>query len=165
MSGVPIADLAYELRMLFGAAKICQLFDEDGNIGNPVNYAKDSVYVHTRNLYNFFAADTRNDARITQFTTHTFDLSFYDTWIGALHDHALHIKDSRHTPTNIVNGKHLNEQIQNFADDIEKLWRDWIANTPSTLSLKAQLEDALTHAHEQAQGDYDLLKKRLSKKT
>lgn len=160
MSNVPISDLAYELRMLLGAAKICQLSDEYC-LGNLVNYPKDSVYLHARNLYNFFAADTRNDAKITQFTPHQFDLTLYRTWIGALHNHASHIKTSRHTPTNIVGGEHLNEQPQKFANDIEKLWIDWIDNTTAQ-PLKAQLQDALDAARLEAQGDYDSLKQRLS---
>lgn len=160
MATVPIDDLAYELRMLFGAAKICQLFDEY-NVDNPVNYAKDSVYLHARNLYNFFAADTGNDAKVTQFTRHQFDLTFYRIWIGPLHDHASHIKTARHTPTNVINGEHLNEQTQKFADDIEKLWIDWINHT-SDPSMKMRLKDAHDKARREAQDDYDSLKLRLS---
>lgn len=158
---VPIDDLAYELRMLFGAAKLCQLLDKQ-DVGNPVNFMKDSVYLHTRNLYNFFAANTGNDAKVTQFTTHTFNLSFYNTWIDALHDHALHIKTSRHTPTNVVGADRLNEQIQNFATDIEGLWNDWIAHTTPGSSLETKLKDALAKAHKEAQDDYDSLEKRLA---
>jgi hypothetical protein len=159
MNTVPIEDIAYELRMLLGAAKICQLFDEY-NVGNPVNYAKDAVYLHARNLYNFFAADTRNDAKVTQFTQHQFDLTLYRTWIGPLHDHASHIKTSRHTPTNVINGEHLNEQIQKFASDIEKLWDEWSRITPAS-TLKTQLEEALNDARTQSWDDYDSFKKRL----
>lgn len=157
---MPINDLAYELRMLFGAAKICRLFDEYG-IGNPINYPKDSVYLHCRNLYNFFAANTNNDAKVTQFTQHQFNLTFYGTWIDALHDHASHIKTSRHTPTNVVNGDHLKDQVQKFTKDIENLWIDWIDHT-TNLRMKTQLKDALDKARREAQDDYDSLKKRLS---
>lgn len=159
MAIVPIIDLAYELRMLLGAAQICQLFDEF-NVGNPVNYFKDSAYLHARNLYNFFAADTRNDAKVSQFTQHHFDLTLYRTWKSALHNHASHIKTSRHTPTNVINGAHLNEQPQKFADDIVKLWADWINHTTDP-QLKAQLQDGLNAAHAEAQDDYDSLKLRL----
>ena len=162
MATVPITDLAYELRMLLGAAKLCQLF-EAYDVGNQVNFFKDSVYLHSRNLYNFFAANANNDAKVTQFipqTVHTFDLSLYNTWIGPLHDHASHIKTSRHTPTNVINGVHLNEQVQNFANDIERLWTDWINHT-SNSALKTQLEDALNEARDQSQDDYNSLKKRL----
>jgi hypothetical protein len=160
MSTVPIIDLAYELRMLFGAVRICRLFDEF-NVGNPVNYPKDSAYLHARNLYNFFAADTRNDAKVTQFTHHQFDLTLYRTWKDALHNHASHIKTSRHTPTNVHDREHLNKQPQKFADDIEKLWVDWIAHTTDP-RLKAQLKDGLSAARLEAQDDYDSLKQRLS---
>ncbi|HSX07529.1 MAG TPA: hypothetical protein VLG11_01415 [Candidatus Saccharimonadales bacterium] len=159
MNTIPIPDLAYELRMLLGAAKQCQLFEEF-DIGNPINYMKDSVYAHTRNLYNFFSANARNDAKVTQFTQHAFDLTFYRTWKSALHDHALHVKTSRHTPSNIVGGQHLNEQIQNFANDIEGLWEEWSNNT-SDLQLKTELEEALNDARTQANDDYLSLKERL----
>lgn len=159
MNTVPIPDLDYELRMLLGAAKQCELFEEY-NIGNPINYIKDSVYIHARNLYNFFKANANNDAKVTQFTLHQFDLSLYDTWIDALHTHASHIKTSRHTPNNIVGGQHLNEQIQNFAADIESLWEEWINNT-SDQQLKTQLEEALNSARLKANDDYISLKKKL----
>lgn len=158
---VPISDLAYELRMLLGAAKQCELFEEY-DIGNPINYAKDSVYTHTRNLYNFFKANARNDATVTQFTQHAFDSVFYDTWIDALHDHVLHIKTSRNTPTNIVGGQHLNQQIQNFADDMERLWQEWADNTTDP-QLKTELEEALVEARTQANDDYVSLKQRLTR--
>lgn len=156
---VPLKDLEYELRMLLGAAIIYSLLEKI-NAGNPVNYVRDSVYLHARNLYNFFSADTRNDAKVTQFTQHSFDLSFYDTWKDALHTHASHIKTSRHTPNNVINGEHLNEQIQKFASDIESLWQDWMDHTINT-QLKVQLNDALVRARREAQNDYDSLARKL----
>jgi len=159
MNTVPIDDLEYELRMLLGAAKQCQLFDEH-DIGNPINYAKDSIYLHARNLYNFFSANTANDARVTKFTSHQFNLTFYGIWIDALHNHASHIKESRRTPTNVVNGDHLKDQVQKFASDIEGLWTDWINHTTDP-QLKTRLKDALKSARQEAQDDYDSLKKRI----
>ena len=146
--------------MLFGAAKLCKLF-EVNDLGNPVNYFKDAVYLHSRNLYNFFSSNTNNDAKVSAFTSHQFNLSLYNTWKGALHDHALHIKCSRGTPTNVINGVHINEQIQHFATDIDGLWKEWIRNT-NDLSLKKELQDALTKAKRESTDDYDKLQKQLA---
>ena len=146
--------------MLLGAAKLTTLL-ETRHAGNLINYTKDSTYLHIRNLYNFFAADARNDAKVTQFTSHTFNLSLYTIWKSALHDHAAHIKTSRHSPTNVIAGVHLNEKIQDFAIDIEALWTEWINNT-SDQNLKIQLTDALASSRTAAQADYDYLDKKLS---
>ncbi len=150
---IPINDLRYELRMLLGAAKVCELF-ETTQMGNVVNYIKDSAYMHARNLYNFFAADTKNDAKVTQFTNHKFDLIMYETWKDALHSHVLHIKSNRHTPTNIVNNTHLNTIIPVFAKNVTDLWQEWIDNTEQN-ELKETLIGALMTAQKEAQDDYN----------
>ena len=49
-------DLFYELRMLLGAAAMCDAAEKH-NCGNVVNYFKDSVYLHARILYAFFTND------------------------------------------------------------------------------------------------------------
>lgn len=145
-----IEDLGYELRMLIGASEIAEALDS----GNQVNYVKDSVYLHARNLYNFFSSSARYDAKVSQFTNHIFDLSFYDLWKDPLHRHVLHIMDSRTSPNNVINGEHINEQTKNFAEDIKKLWNDWIDNTTDP-ALKSELEHSLNQAIEEAGNDLD----------
>ena len=160
-TSINIDDLKYELRLLLGAAKISKVL-EKASTGNAVNYAKDSVYLHARNLYNFFASDTSNDARVTQFTNHSFDLSLYNLWIGALHDHALHIKTKRsYNVSNVVNGIHLNDTTQDFADDIKRIWTEW-RDITTDAAIKAQLTEALNTAEQESEDDAVLLAKKLS---
>jgi|GEM_PF-2085128 len=162
---VPIEDLKYELRLLLGAAKICELNEQNKgrDIGNTINYFKDSAYIHVRNLYNFFAANTGNDAKVTQFTTQIFDVSLYtNTWKDALHTHVLHIKTSRNKPNNVIKGVHLNEMIPIFARDIEKLWQEWI-DTTENIPFKIILICTLEKAKENAQNDCDNVEKILAK--
>lgn len=160
---VPIEDLAYELQLLLGSAEVVKKLeaydkkqtDDKDKVGNLINYFKDSAYMHARNLYNFFAADTKNDAKVTQYiNTYLFDLTTYRQWIDALHDHALHIKTKRGTTSksNVINGKHLNEMVPDFADDIKKMWQDWIDNTTNS-TTRTELEDALKSAEESAESD------------
>lgn len=160
---VPIEDLAYELQLLLGSAKIVGKIEEYDQsqdtdkykLGNLVNYFKDSAYLHARNLYNFFAANTKNDAKVTQYiNTYLFDLSIYDKWSDGLHDHVLHIKTKRgvDAKTNVVDRAHLNEMVPTFAKDIRKLWQNWINNTPNE-QLKKQLEGALEDADSASDND------------
>ena len=151
---VDIQDLRYELRMLLGAVKISCLF-ESSNLGNLVNYVKDSAYVHIRNVYNFFEAKSRNDAKATQFTKHSFDVALYHEWSDALHQHVLHIKTKRTHPNNINKSRiHINQMIPIFAYDIQKLWKELIGQVKD-LCVKTQLEDAFLTAEKEAQEDYE----------
>ncbi len=154
-----LPDLEYELRMLLGAAKIVDFLEQNSTAGNLINYYKDSAYLHTRNLYNFFKANTGNDARITSYgySNASFDLSLYNTWIGPLHDHAHHIKSSRTTPNNVISGSHINEQIVNFANDIEKIFNDWV-NIVTDVTVKQLLVDILARANTDALNDLKMIK-------
>lgn len=153
-----LVDLQYELRMLLGATGMCRLFDEQ-DLGNPVNYFKDAVYLHARNLYNFFGTSTRNDAHVKNFTQHAFDLSLYTAWSAALHNHVMHIKPGRINPNNVINGIHINEMIYEFTKDIESLWQDWVNHSGSV--SKSKLERILAIARKGAQEDYRITKERL----
>ncbi|MBL8015338.1 MAG: hypothetical protein JNK26_04085 [Candidatus Doudnabacteria bacterium] len=155
-----IEHLEYELRMLLGADQMIKLCALKREIGNPVNYFKDSAYMHTRNLYNFFS-NKRNDANVEDFIQYPFDVTVYNKWSDALHSHALHIKSDRVTPSNVVDGQHLNEQVPNFVSDILRLWQDWIDATNSQTD-KQVLVDALARAQKEAQDDYDSMNLRLT---
>lgn len=151
MDKVNVQDIQYELRMLLGAVKLCESSKKD-DIGNIINYFKDSVYVHTRNLYNFFMANASNDAKVTAFGDYFFDSELYRTWKSALHNHVLHIKPQRNNPNNVISGKHLNEMTLHFKTDISRLWDEWIKNTTDK-TLKKQLEEAKEKAEKEAQDD------------
>jgi len=157
-----LKDLFHELRMLLGAAKMAKLFNENG-MGNPENYFKDSVYLHARNLYNFFRGDARHDASVYDYVVHVFDVDLYIKWKNPLHNHVLHIKNTRTEANNEINGVHINTMIQAFANDIEKLWQNWIDVTidPKTKKL---LRDLLKEAQEQADGDYNISVSRIMDK-
>ena len=152
-------DLFYELRMLLGASKTTQLFDEK-SMGNPTNFFKDSVYLHIRNLYNFFWGNANNDASVYDYIIHVFDVSLYIKWKKALHKHVLHIKNTRAKADNEVHGEHLNTMTQNFTSDIVNPWKEWIEVTTDK-SIKALLEQTLEIAQKEAQDDYDSLKEKI----
>ena len=86
--------LFYELRMLLGAAKMIKLFDEN-DMGNPSNYFRDSVYLHARNLYNFFDGEATYDSSIHTYVNYVFDVSLYIKFKSQLHAKVLHIGEPR----------------------------------------------------------------------
>jgi hypothetical protein len=146
--------------MLFGAAKMWNLAN-DKDFGNPTNYFMDAAFVHARNLYNFFTGRAVHDASVRQFTQEQFDLSLYYTWKDALHNHVLHVNDSRSSPNNVIGRVHLNKQVQKFADDIGTLWEKWI-NITTDQTLKSQLEKALEKARKESQDDYNFVEQKLA---
>ena len=156
-------DLAdYELRQLLGAAKTVKLFD-DNDLGNICSLTRDAIYLHARNLYNFFHGVARNDASVYEFTNHVFNVSLYIKWKGPLHNHVLHIKDSRVRPNNEIDGVHISRVALDFVDDIERLWQDWI-NVITDSKLKKLLQDGLEKARHDAKNDFDETKLRLKDK-
>ncbi len=146
-------DLFYELRMLLGASKMASLSSER-KLGNLENYFKDSAYLHIRNLYNFFSECSIHDARVHEFVDCDFDLQLYKKWKGPLHNHVLHIKDTRTRANNIKSGGHLNKMVQTFTEDIKNLWQDWIEATADKTE-KELLQSLLLKAQEQADDDYN----------
>src|ERR1035437_5595583 len=125
-------DLFYELRMLLGAAKMCQL-SEEIELGNPVNYFKDSIYIHARNLYIFFINKSSNndDLLIGQLEAKgvysQLKPKYYGEWRNAWNKYVMHLRNNRSTDTKISNQHKdgLSEQSQNFAVDITRLFREW----------------------------------------
>jgi hypothetical protein len=55
-------DLAYELQLLLGADEIVSFIEtqEPDTFGNIVNYFKDSIYLHSRNLLNAVTAEAHD---------------------------------------------------------------------------------------------------------
>lgn len=156
---VEIEDLEYELRMLLGAAQLQQL-TSDKLPGNIENYFKDSVYVHVRNLYNFFVKPTSgNDDSITLFGTRLMTSRLYPhPWQVGINTNVMHVNGRRSAGHNVHNGKHINECISDFADDIERMWLEWIAITQDA-GLKVKLEEALAKARQESQNDVTFFKR------
>lgn len=157
---VSIEDLKYELRMLLGAAEIVKQVEQHDDVqnkdtqkfGNIVNYFKDSAYLHTRNLYNFFSGCAVHDGSVHDYTLYAFNLSLYKKWKKPLHQHVLHISNARSKPRNKIDGAHINTQIPCFAKDIESLWDKWIEVTTDSREKRA-LQGALTRAQNEAKDD------------
>jgi hypothetical protein len=156
---VAIKHLEYELRMLFGAAKLQQLISSKLP-GNIENYLKDSVYVHVRNLYGFFVeASTGNDDSISLFGEQPMTSTLYPRpWRAGINTNVMHIRDRRADGHNVHNGKHINECIEDFVDDIERMWLEWITITQNQ-SLKKELEEALANARRQSRDDLEYFKR------
>lgn len=150
--------LVYELRHLLGAAIIVSEFKNQPaiKIGNNINYFKDSAYVHTRNLYNFFLSKSNNDLKITKYLTNDFNLKLCIEWLEAINRHVLHISPDRNDPRNYINGKWLYDQIPAFAEDISQLWHEWIEAT-GVDDEKQQLVVVFEKAYSDAQADCDQL--------
>lgn len=136
--------LGYELQMLLGAAAATKVFDEY-KLGNVCSATRDSIYLHTRNLYNFFCTKSRNDRHINEFghTRMTSPLSTDEE--DALHSHALHIKKEREYSINPVD---LSKIALRFEDDMVNLWEQW--GKASQGDVKTLLSDTLLEAKESA---------------
>lgn len=159
-------DLAlYELRQLLGAGQVLKHMDENA-YGNICSLMRDCIYLHARNLYNFFHGCAEHDASVYEFTKHDFDVSLYIKWKPALHNHVLHARDSRRNPNNAGRGQQLSDVALDFVDDIEKLWSDWIlvAEKEEKTDLHDLLTNGLKEAKEQADDDLSGLNSKESKK-
>jgi len=134
--------LGYELQMLLGAAAATKVFDEY-DLGNVCSITRDSIYVHTRNLHNFFCTNSRNDRHVDEFGTSIMKSPLSTDEVDALHSHALHVKKERAHSANPV---HLAAVALRFADDIVLLWEQWINDAQGV--VKTTLVEALTEAKE-----------------
>lgn len=143
--------LFYELRMLLGAKKVLEVFDEN-EMGNICSLVRDSIYLHARNLYNFFSGKARNDASIGIFSDHEYNLGLYETYGDELHEAALHIKPQRIIESASSGNKLLADVAVLFAEDIERLWQDWIANEKDQ-EIKDQLIETLAKARQESDDD------------
>ncbi|MBI3984182.1 hypothetical protein HY346_02690 [Candidatus Microgenomates bacterium] len=154
--------LKYELRMLLGAAKLQKYFSENFP-GNTENYPKDSVYLHARNLYNFFTkSKSRDDGSITQYGDKVISSPLYPKpWGPALNNRVMHIGNRSNT-INIQGVVHLNDMVQEFAQDITRMWQEWIDQT-SDLELRQKLEDALAQSEKQSSHDVTQMRQYLQK--
>jgi len=145
-------DLYHELRCLLGAATIWQIF-KDHNEGFNVVVAMDSAFVHARCLFNFFTRKRRNDISITEFGQNSpYKSIIFDTWEESLHRHVLHIKKARLKPTNLKTGIHLNEQVENLAREILRLWEQFEKDS-SASNFAGLLHESRARAIKDAEND------------
>ena len=145
-------DLYYELRCLLGAATLWQAFKTQHR-GFDVVVAMDSAFVHARCLYKFFTqSQSSHDISITEFRTSAYQSSLFDTWEKPLNRHVLHISKGRLNPTNTDGTTHLNEHVEDFANDIYKLWVKF-ENDPLASIFATELLDARIKAVQDASND------------
>jgi hypothetical protein len=145
-------DLYYELRCLLGATTLWEAFKAQHR-GFDVVVAMDSAFVHTRCLYKFFTQQqSGHDISITEFGAAAYSSTLFSTWEEALNRHVLHISKGRSAPTNRDSTTHLNEHVEDFADDIYKLWVKF-ENDPLASTFATELLDARTKAVQDAGND------------
>lgn len=145
--------LGYELEMLLHSSVATKVFD-DYDLGNVCSVTRDSIYVHTRNLHNFFCTDSRNDRHVNEFGTSIMDSPLSDDEVGALHSHVLHIKQKRNNSNNPVK---LSGVALRFVDDMIDLWKKWIKTSPE--EIQKVLVDILTESQRSAKKTESSLKK------
>ena len=142
-------NLHYELRCLLGATTVWRIFQKN-KTGFDVIVAMDAAFVHARCLFAFFTKPKNgNDRSITEFGPNQYVSSLYNTWCGALNQHVMHINKGRAHPANVINGVHLNEQVEKFAREILDLWikfeNDPLAQIYS-VALREAREEAIKHS-------------------
>ncbi|VEG57096.1 Uncharacterised protein [Mycolicibacterium aurum] len=154
MSGQPLAldDLGYELRLLLGADEIVQFMDAQGTFGNLVNYFKDSVYLHARNLLNALTNGCATDIGTIPSAIRSEP---YGRLKRSLEVYVMHIKETRNQRgvTNVRGGKHLNEYVHDLTAEVKRCWNEWIAATGDQT-----LAELLQAAEKSAQDDLAQLK-------
>lgn len=147
-------ELGYELRCLLGAATLWQILKNEG-AGFNVVIAMDSVFVHTRTLFNFFTKSKGQDISISEFGPSPYQSTLFDLWENPLNRHVLHISKGRANPINTQTSGHLNEQVVLFANEILNLW-DKFALDPAATNfasvIKQTRADAIKAANDDAEG-------------
>lgn len=146
-------ELYYELRCLLGAATIWQIF-KNNDQGFDVAVAADSVYLHARNLFNFFTKQqSKHDISITEFGLKApFKVPIWNKWEGALNRHVSHISPGRSNPQNLKANGHLNKQIIKFAEEILNLWKQLESN-PASKAFSSTFRAARKRAIKDAAND------------
>lgn len=145
-------DLYYELRCLLGATTLWSAFKARGK-GFDVVAAMDSAFVHARCLYKFFTQQqSSHDISVTEFGTTPYQSTLFSTWEEALNRQVLHISKGRTSPTNTDGTTHLNKHVEDFANDIYKLWLR-LESDPLVSAYAAELIEARTKAVADAAND------------
>jgi hypothetical protein len=145
-------ELCYELRCLLGAATLWQAF-KDADAGFDVVVAQDSAFVHARCLFNFFTSTkSGHDISIVEFGPEPYESSIYEMWKEPLNRHVLRIAKGRAKPSNLKKGRHINEQILVFANEILRLWEQFETD-PSASDYATNLSKARQCAIQDAAND------------
>jgi hypothetical protein len=109
-------------------------------------YVMDSVFLHARNLYEFFTATRKRPDRLTW---HDYGQparqtsATYDRFINALHGRGMHLGNDRSSYEPV---KH---EVLNFANDILRLWAAF-SGKPGIRPYKKALDDCHRRALNEA---------------
>jgi len=145
--------LYYELRCLLGSATLWDVWRKKPNSGYDVVVAMDSALVHARCLFEVMtkAAKSQHDVSITELEVPARTSALYSrdsSWREPLNRHVMHASPGRSTPSNVIDGRHLNEMVINFALEVLTLWRQVESDIGDD-----DLRDLLAEKREQAIAD------------
>lgn len=150
--------------MLLGADAIIEYIKQcdsarPGEFGNIVNYFKDSVYLHSRNLLNALTdKSTRGPTSIAS--------PGYNDLKPPLERFVTHLQSDRNQigiskSENIMSDRrHLNECTHDLAEEAKRCWEEWKDGT-SDSGEKDKLQCYLNKAVKEAQDDCTKLKQLL----
>ena len=162
MRPVALKDLAYELQLLIGADEIVSFIEahdsestsDADRFGNLVNYFKDSVYLHSRNLLNALTNEYLTEIgpipsciRSEQFGQIKKPLERYVSHINQA-------RDQRGESNLASDGRHLNEYTHDLTSEAQRCWSEWIEATH-----ERELQQHLDTAIKPAQNDCTKLQK------
>lgn len=154
--------LQYEVRILLGAQLLVKATENDGNLQN---YFKDSVYVHTRALYQFFTSGmSGNDTCLEDIGQIKLQSPLYNKWREPLNRRVMHIMPTRLDRNNSqepVSTDQLSDQTDNFCLDIEALWMQWMKKDSAH---SKELTDIWNNAKKEASDDLGYFTAKWSKR-
>ncbi|RFZ65615.1 hypothetical protein DE4576_03384 [Mycobacterium marinum] len=163
-----LKDLAHELRQLLGAYEIMRYIEDHDSrcqndadkFGNIVNYFKDSVYLHSRNLLNALTNKIE-----TEIGTVPADIKS-ETWAKIKRPaerfvfHSKEIRDQRGV-SNIIDRRHLNTYAPELTEEAKRCWNDWKNHQTCSAADKEKLQQWFDTAVREAQDDCARLKQLL----
>lgn len=151
-----IEHIFYELRMVLGAQNL-SVIAEQNSWGNAGSYFKDSVYLHSRNLFTFFMARGKegSDVQIDLFDINPFYSELFATKEEALNRRVMHIGPQRPVRNETIEPNEedkLDKYIEKFVAELDAMCQLWIELTDDR-TLKEELNKYYMKAHQEADND------------
>ena len=161
-----LEDIEYELQLLFGADKIVSQIEicdnaqteDNKKFGNIINYFKDSIYLHSRNLLNLTTQQGQTEVGKVPANIHS---AIYKKLKPAIERYVTHLKQARDQSgqSNTVGGKHLNEYTHLLVCETRRCFMEWIDTLQG--DNKTKLQKILSNAENNALNDTSKLMKLL----
>lgn len=151
-----IEHIFYELRMVLGARNL-SVIAEKNNWGNAGSYFKDSVYLHSRNLFTFFMARGKEgrNVQIDLFDINPFYSELFAAKEESLNRRVMHIGPQRPVRNETVEPREedkLDKYIEQFVAELDTMSQLWIELTDDQM-LKEELNKYYVKAHQEADND------------